>query len=131
MNNTEERKKLHELICSMNDEQADALCGMVESLMNLANKKQKKDPDVQPEPEISPYEKNNTMRMLGNQCIMQYENDFQCVYDILEARGMKEAFKRSSNMQGTIIDVFMYGIITGKRAERARKKATTQATKLK
>ena len=66
----------------------------------------------------NPYEKNDTMRLLGRQCISTFwENDVvrREIEQISEARPCSFTITSASN-------IFMLGYIHGKRAERARRK---------
>lgn len=66
-----------------------------------------------------PYEKNDTMRMLGNQ---QSAEPFWC-NDVVrrEIEEIAEAMPYSFTITAAS-DIFMLGYIHGKRAERARRK---------
>lgn len=66
----------------------------------------------------SPYGKNDTMRLLGKQCIIPFwmnEKVREQIYQIREARPYSFTIEAAS-------DIFMLGYIYGKRAERARRK---------
>lgn len=78
------------------------------------------------------YDHNETMRILGQQCIMRLWDDAarNGANDILTAYGITKGFKGiSDRLYNMILDLFVFGYISGKRAERARKKATTPTTK--
>lgn len=67
----------------------------------------------------NPYEKNDTMRLLGRQCTVStfWANDVvrREIEQISEARPCSFTITSAS-------DIFMLGYIHGKRAERARRK---------
>lgn len=69
-----------------------------------------------------PYEKNDTMRLLGNQCLTStfWGNDkvIKQIQQINEGRPHSFTLSAAS-------DIFALGYIHGKRAERARRKKTT------
>lgn len=64
-----------------------------------------------------PYNKNETMKMIGNQnvCCMLGKEEFKAIDDIAKARP-------NSFTSDAAIDIFVYGYIQGKRAERQRRK---------
>lgn len=71
------------------------------------------------ETQSNPYEKNDTMRLLGRQCNFStfWANDVvrREIEQISEARPCSFTITSAS-------DIFMLGYIHGKRAERARRK---------
>lgn len=68
------------------------------------------------------YERNEIMKLLGRQYsnLLINEESQEGIYEILEARGMMDYRKYIFDL---VIDVFMYGYIRGKQAERQKKKA--------
>lgn len=68
----------------------------------------------------NPYRKNDTMRLLGHQYSIIWDNDVvrHEIKEISEARPHTFTISAAS-------DIFMLGYIYGKRAERARRKKTT------
>ena len=71
---------------------------------------------------VNPYQQSQTMQLIGNQNVGKYTND-----DVI-MRGLKNiANARAQNLIDpfeAMFDCFIYGTITGKREERAKKKAT-------
>ena len=69
----------------------------------------------------SPYEKNETMRLIGFQIFP--EGGMQALRDITKAWEITWGFDNDPGVQGAIMDTLLYGVIIGKRAERQRKRA--------
>lgn len=64
----------------------------------------------------NPYEANETMRLLGHQCVLSiYDEAKDDLEDIMSARPYTVTFE-------TALNILMLGYIHGKRAERRRKK---------
>lgn len=70
----------------------------------------------------NPYRKNDTMRLLGQQCAASIIGDNDVVRH--EIKEISEARPYTFTVDAAI-DIFMLGYIYGKRAERARRKKTT------
>lgn len=66
------------------------------------------------------YEHNKTMRLLGKQYYNRIvtDEDLKAINDIVEANVKAKRFDRIC----LFADIFVYGFIMGKRAERSRKK---------
>lgn len=89
----------------------------------------KKKGETEERPQPAPYERNETMRMIGRQNICGFIDNREIEHglkDIVQARGYE--FRLVFDV---VFDAFLYGCIEGKRKERAKKKATAQPTKVK
>ena len=121
-----------ELLLAMSEEKQKAAYDFITMLKDLKQEKGEEKATTQTtkatkEKKPEPYEQNDTMRMIGRQNIARYidnEETSHSIQDIVQARGydLRSVFD-------VVFDVFLYGCITGKREERAKKKATTQTTK--
>lgn len=115
-----------ELLLAMSEEKQKAVYDFITMLKDLKQEKGEEkatNPTTKAE-KPEPYEQNDTMRMIGRQNIVRYidnEETSHSIQDIVQARGydLRSVFD-------VVFDVFLYGCITGKREERAKKKATTQ-----
>lgn len=110
-----------ELLLAMSEEKQKAVYDFITMLKDL---KQEKGEDRAEAKKPEPYTQNETMRMIGRQNIVRYIDNAEVskgIQDITQARGYS-----INSIFGVIFDVFLFGCITGKREERAKKKATTQ-----
>ena len=134
MNN--ERKALLELVNNLNDEQAGALCDFLKIIKRKNNEAEVESKPVESKPKeltyeeleaMSPYNKNKTMRMIGQQntmVIFEREEIQQSIDEIMSSRGLLSTFYHNNDLFVSILDIFTYGVIEGKRIERQKKKAT-------
>lgn len=118
-----------ELLLAMSEEKQKAVYDFITMLKDLKQEKGEEKATTQTtkakQPE--PYTQNETMRMIGRQNIERYIDNAEVskgIQDITQARGYN-----LNSIFEIIFDVFLFGCITGKREERAKKKATTQTTK--
>ena len=116
-------KKLMDVMLSLNEEQQEALYNLITML------KDTKKGEYRPTQRKNPYEHSEIMRLIGKQSIAKYSDNqeigknIQC---ITKARGYD-----LNNIFDVACDLFLYGCITGKREERAKKKATAKPSTVK
>ena len=121
-----------ELLLAMSEEKQKAVHDFITMLKDLKQEKGEEKATTQTtkatkEKQSEPYTQNETMRMIGRQNIERYIDNAEVskgIQEITQARGYN-----LNSIFGVIFDVFLFGCITGKREERAKKKATTQTTK--
>ncbi len=70
----------------------------------------------------SPYEKNETMRMLGMQA---FKNYFGVIKEARKGLDEIAEARPHSFAKDAVDDIFVLGYIYGKRADRARRKRTS------
>ena len=70
----------------------------------------------------SPYEKNETMELLGKQA---FKNYFGAIKEARTGRDEIKAARPHSFAKDAAEDIFVLGYIHGKRADRARRKGTS------
>lgn len=113
---------------TLNHEQTTALYNMLMILTEDEHTTQKAAPKPEPQPVISIYQANDTMRMLGHQYIS--EAAAEPIEDIVKAYGLQDSFYNNDLQLFSLLnDVFNYGMIEGKRTLRQRKKATAKPLK--
>lgn len=70
----------------------------------------------------NPYRKNQTMRMIGYQLVKQYEEFKDMFDDVAKARPFEGTFE-------ICLDMFMLGIICGKRMERKKRAGKSESSR--
>jgi hypothetical protein len=95
-------------------------------LLNSWKQEKGEEKTTTKEHHTNPYDQNDTMRMIGKQNLLRYIGN-EGIKDITQARGYELKGKNFD----VVYDVFIYGCITGKKEERAKKKATIQPTKVR
>lgn len=120
-----------ELLLAMSEEKQKAVYDFITMLKDLKQEKGEEEATAKPTTaeKVEPYTQNDTMRMIGLQNIERYIDNAEVskgIQDITQARGYK-----LNSIFDVVFDVFLYGCITGKREERAKKKATAKPTTVK
>lgn len=114
------------LLLPMDEEKQKAVFDFITMLKDLKHQEKGESETTTKKPE-EPYKQNETMRMIGRLSIEKYISSKKVkkgIDNILQARGFdaRSAFD-------VVFDAFLFGCITGKQEERAKKKATPTATK--
>ena len=115
-------KELAEVLQKLSMEQKKGLCMM----FNASNKEAAPQPTT-PGVMYAKYDESEIMRLIGMQAMSACsESAVKGIGEILKAYS-KDAQKEIN----IAIDIFLYGYIEGKRAERQKKKATAKPTTVK